>query len=215
MSPCSLAACVGREEPPEPSPRVCKEKPSISIFWSPLCEAAPAPQHLPQLLSLLCQARGVAECHQLLCPAHSPMPQLTTTAGTHHCCTSFSVTARENRRKEKKRDRNLVLLQRQLFHCTPVNSLRNALGLPTMTSLGDAPGLTHCMTCHVFPMWQKLLLRHSLGQLRWSMGPGLQVLGTPKIRETPKMFCVVLRAMKGTSWRIWPCCLIFPELKQP
>lgn len=86
-----------------------------------------------------------------------------------------------------------MLLQRQLFHCTSVNSLRNALGLPAMTCLGDAPGLTHCMTCHVFPMWQDLLLRHSLGQPRWSMGPGLQVLGTPKIRETPKTFCVVLR----------------------
>lgn len=44
------------------------------------------------------------------------------------------------------------------------------------------------MSCQVFPMWQKLLLKHILGQPRWSMGPGLQGLGTPKTRETPKCF---------------------------
>lgn len=30
------------------------------------------------------------------------------------------------------------------------------------------------------------------------MGPGLQVLGTPKTRETPKLFRVVLRECKTT-----------------
>lgn len=81
------------------------------------------------------------------------------------------------------------------LHCPSVNSLGNALGLPEMNSLGDAPELTGSMSCQAFPMWQKLLLRHSLGQPRWSMGPGLQVLGTPKTRETP---CVVLRERRTT-----------------
>lgn len=76
---------------------------------------------------------GVAQ-HQQLPPPCPPAPH--PLPDTHHCCTSFSVTARENGRKEKK-EWNLALSQQG----------RCVLHFPSATSLGDAPGLAPTLPC--------------------------------------------------------------------
>lgn len=198
MSPHSLAACMGREEPLGSSPCIGRARkiPLVSSLSS-------VRVHLPTPPAHPCSACGVAECHQPLSPAHSPMPQPAHHHGGHspllHLLLRDCKRKQEKREKKKRQKFSAFAVTAVLLHFPSVNSLGNTLGLPTMTFLGDVPGLTHSMSCQVFPTWQKLLLRHSLGQPRWSMGPGLQVLGTPKTREAPKVFCVVLRGCRTTD----------------
>lgn len=138
----------GRATRTQPLHGVCKKTP---LFCSPPCEAAPAPQsrctcpvlHVPALL------RGVAECHQLLSPALSPTPQPAHSPLLHLLLRDCK--GKQEKREKKRQKFSAFAVTAAPLHCPPVNSLGNALGHPTMTSLGDVLGLTRSMSCQVFP----------------------------------------------------------------
>lgn len=134
-------------------------------------------------------------------PASAPSPgspaprQLTSTPDTHHCCTSFSVTARENSRKEKKRFSAFPVTAGVLLF-TEVTALR---GMPQGSlTPGTAVSYPHASGC----------LRGAARGSSTSPG-GAAGTGVPpaaELRSPPRRFargmhcCKMLRTMQGLGW---------------
>lgn len=131
-------------------------------------------------------------------PAPAPSPgspapqQLTTAPDTHHCCTSFSVTARENRRKEKKQFSAFPVTAGVLLF-TEVTAPR---GMPQGSlTQGTAVSYPHASGC------LRGTARGSSTSPRGVRIPPAAELGSPPGRSARGTYrCKMLQTMQGVGW---------------